>query len=135
MTGSLHRLPETILAGTKMSELEVLLDELETLCAQAEMSLAGRAWAELGENLREQRRLGHALQLELARAPRTVESDPRSYRRLQAILAFRDGQMRRLIAYQKEISDRLRLTRKWKDVARSARAGLGPAPVLFSQMT
>ncbi|MBV8151812.1 MAG: hypothetical protein JOY59_09660 [Candidatus Eremiobacteraeota bacterium] len=114
--------------------LETLLDELETLCAQAELSLTARAWSELTENLREQRKVGHALEIELGRRPRTAASDPRSHARLRAILAFRDGQMRQLESYRGEVSTRLRLTRKWKDVARSARAGLGPAPVIFSSV-
>jgi len=63
-----------------------------------------------------------------------VRTMPDAFTRLQAIMTFRNDQLRRLAAYRAEVSRRLQITRKWKDAARSARRGIGPTPIMLSRV-
>jgi hypothetical protein len=119
---------------TLTERLGPLLAELEEQCAQAEVALRGRKWKELEQSFFDQRRIRQAIVNELAAAECDVRTLPDVFGRLQAIFTFREDQLRRLKAYQTEVSRRLQLTRKWKDAARSARHGTGPAPVFISRV-
>jgi PAS domain-containing protein len=114
--------------------LIALLAQLEEECAQAEVALRARNWEALGESMGHQRRTRQAIVNELAAARCDVHAVPEIVDRLQAIFTFRNDQLRRLTAYRAEVSGRLQITRKWKDAARSARRGIGPAPVFISRM-
>lgn len=113
--------------------LQALLLELEEECAQAEVALRARQWDTLEESFFNQRRTRQAIVNELAAANCDVRTEPEIFNRLQAILTFRNDQLRRLGTYRTEISRRLQITRKWKDAARAARRGVGPSPMLISQ--
>lgn len=114
--------------------LEALLKELEEECAQAEVALRARQWEALEQSFWNQRRTRQAIVNELAAANCDVRTEPQIFNRLQAILTFRNDQLRRLATYRTEVSRRLQVTRKWKDAARAARKGIGPAPMLISQV-
>jgi hypothetical protein len=124
-TSSLQQLKE---------RLGALLAELEEQCAQAEAALRARHWDALEVSFADQRRTRQAIVNELAAAACDAQTLPDVYLRLQAILTFRDDQLRRLQAYRTEISRRLQVTRKWKDAAKSARRGMGPSPVVISRV-
>jgi hypothetical protein len=113
--------------------VRAILEELEEQCAQAEVALRSRNWLALKKSFWEQRRIRQALINELAAEKISVRTMPDVFTRLQAIHTFRNDQLRRMTAYRTEVSRRLQLTRKWKDATRSARKGMGPAPVLFSR--
>ena len=111
-----------------------LLADLEEECAQAEAALRARRWDALETSFSNQRRTRQAIVNELAAAACDVRTLPDVFTRLQAIFTFREDQLRRMQAYRVELSRRLQLTRKWKDAARSARRGMGPAPLLISRV-
>jgi len=113
--------------------LEILLDEFEEQCAQAEVALRGRQWQSLEQFIADQRRTRQAIVNELAAENAVVQTMPEVFSRLQAIFTLRNDQIRRLNSYRTEVSRRLQITRKWKDATRSARRGMGPSPVLFSK--
>jgi hypothetical protein len=119
---------------TLTERLGPLLAELEEQCAQAEVALRGRKWKELEQSFFDQRRIRQAIVNELAAAECDVRTLPDVFERIQAIFTFREDQLRRLKAYQTEVSRRLQLTRKWKDAARSARHANGPSPVFISRV-
>lgn len=119
---------------TLKERLEAHLAEMEEECAQAEAALRGRQWGKLKLSFREQRRTRQAIANDLAAAKCDVRTIPDVYARLQAIFTFRNDQLRRLVAYRTEVSRRLQITRKWKDAARSARQGIGPAPMVISRV-
>ena len=116
------------------ARLEPLLAELEEECAQAEAALRAREWPKFSQSLFDQRRTRQAIVNELAAAECDVQTLPEVFTRLQAIFTFRNDQLRRLAAYRTQVSKQLQITRKWKDAARSARHGLGPAPRLISKV-
>jgi hypothetical protein len=123
-----------ILPQQLRDRLTALLNELEEECAQAEVALRARDWQALEQSFWNQRRTRQAIVNELAAANCDVRTQPEIYGRLQAIFTFRDDQLRRLAAYRKEVSRQLQITRKWKDAARSARHGIGPAPMVISRV-
>ncbi|MBV8424090.1 MAG: hypothetical protein JO349_02780 [Candidatus Eremiobacteraeota bacterium] len=114
--------------------LAALLTELEEECAQAEVALRSRTWDAMEASMSNQRRIRQAIINELAAAKLEMQAFPEAFTRAQAIFTFRNDQLRRLNAYRAEVSRRLQITRKWKDVARSARKGLGPSPVIISKV-
>ena len=118
--------PEEVLAP--------LLDELESACAEAEVALRARDWAALALSFANQRRIRQAVVNELAALGFGQDAPPPdARRRLEVVFAFRNDQLRRLTAYRNEVSAQLQRARKWKDITRSARAGMGPTPVLISR--
>ncbi|MBV8600520.1 MAG: hypothetical protein JO359_03025 [Candidatus Eremiobacteraeota bacterium] len=110
-----------------------MLDELEAACSQAEAAMRARNWEAMTQAINDQRRVKQGIINELHAASVKVESLPDVFRRLQAIFAFRGNQLRRLIAYRNDVSQRLQNARKWKDAARSANAGLGPVASIISR--
>lgn len=110
------------------------LAELEEECAQAEVALRGRKWDDLRKIMFNQGRIRQAIINDLAAEDTDVRAMPEIFTRLQAIFTFRNDQLRRLTAYRAEVSRRLQLTRKWKDVTRSAKRGLGPNPTFISRV-
>jgi len=116
------------------ARLDPLLAEFEEQCAQAEAALRAREWPKLEQSLFEQRRIRQGIVNELAAAEMDVREVPDVFARLQAIFTFRNDQLRRLTAYRAQVSKQLQITRKWKDAARSARYGTGPAPRLISKV-
>jgi len=110
------------------------LDELERAVAEGEVALRARDWPALALSFANQRRIRQGIINELALLGLTPENAPPAVlERLQAVFAFRNDQLRRLTAYRNEVSSQLQRARKWKDIARSARAGIGPSPVLISR--
>ena len=119
---------------TLQERLAPLLAELEEECAQAEVALRARNWARFDESMCNQRRTRQAIVNDIAAAECDVRTLPEVYARLQAIFTFRQDQLRRLTTYRAEVSKRLQMTRKWKDVARSARHATEPAPLWISRV-
>ncbi len=114
--------------------LTQFLSEFEEECAQAEVALRGRKWDDLRRIMFNQGRIRQAIINDLAAEHADVRVMPEVYTRLQAIFTFRNDQLRRLTAYRMEVSRRLQLTRKWKDVTRSAKRGMGPSPTFNSRV-
>ncbi len=114
--------------------LTQFLSEFEEECAQAEVALRGRKWDDLRRIMFNQGRIRQAIINDLAAEHADVRVMPEVYTRLQAIFTFRNDQLRRLTAYRMEVSRRLQLTRKWKDVTRSAKRGMGPSPTFISRV-
>jgi hypothetical protein len=114
--------------------LTQLLSEFEEECAQAEVALRGRKWDDLRRIMFNQGRIRQAIINDLAAEHSDLRAMPEIFTRLQAIFTFRNDQLRRLSAYRAEVSRRLQLTRKWKDVTRSAKRGMGPTPAFISRV-
>ena len=109
------------------------LDELEEGCAQAEVALRAQDWPAFERHLADQRRVRQGIVNDLAAERTTLDSLPDLHARLQSIYTFREDQLRRLVAYRTRVSEKLKASRKWRDIARAAQRGIGPAPVLFSR--
>lgn len=120
--------------ATLTERLAPLLADLEEHCAQGEVALRRRDWQRLEQSMFDQRRIRQAIVNELAAAECDVRALPDVFARLHAIFTFREDQLRRLTAYRAEVSRRLQITRKLRDVARSARRAAGPTPVLISRI-
>ncbi len=114
--------------------LTQLLAEFEEECAQAEVALRGRKWDDLRRIMFNQGRIRQAIINGLAAEHADLRAMPEIHTRLQAIFTFRNDQLRRLTAYRTEVSRRLQLTRKWKDVTRAAKRGMGPTPAFISRV-
>jgi hypothetical protein len=111
-----------------------MLAELEQACAEAERALRARQWAALSQSFANQRRLRQGVVNDLAAMGYALNTaPPEVLNRLEAVFTFRNDQLRRLTAYRNEVSSQLQRARKWKDIARSARVGMGPTPQLISR--
>jgi hypothetical protein len=101
-----------------------LLVAIERSCLDLEAAFVERRWAEANASLVRQ----HALTAELgrlfARAPETApERDDKIAQRVRGILTYRDDQLRRVTAYNDEVSRRLQSIGRVRRFSRSIGSG------------
>ncbi|GAC1659395.1 MAG: hypothetical protein NVS4B13_04060 [Candidatus Elarobacter sp.] len=107
---------------------------LERACLDAESAFEEERPGDVDAALRTQDELTGELALLFAAAPEFAPaSDPRVAQRVEAILAYRDGQLRRLEARRDEIAARLSAIGKVNAFSRSFRARGEAAHLLDGQ--
>jgi len=115
-------------ASAERRAVEREVSELERLCGALERDLVSGHWAGVANSLRDSRRATHAFRnaMEAAAEARDDAFDRAVETRVQRVLAVRDDQLARLIAYHDGVAERLRLISGWKRFARSVRAKDAP---------
>jgi hypothetical protein len=93
---------------------------LERSCLEAESAFVGRRWRDVGAAFARQTALTDDLRRLFAAAPETAPAnDAKVARRVRGILAYRDDQLRRMLAYRDSIGERLQSIRKVNALSRT----------------
>jgi hypothetical protein len=84
-----------------------LLVALERECLTVDGAITQRAWDACEASWRRQRRLTHELDISLREHPPTPEESAAIKRRIDRLTAYRDGQIKRLKAFNEACAKRL----------------------------
>lgn len=106
---------------------------LEKSLVRSEDLLVARAWSELEMQLAEQRRITHAIAIDIAQSDgeRPADFNLELRRRLQAIEMRRADQMRRLEAFHDAVGTRLAVMARAKAMRRATRDPQIDSPALL----
>ena len=106
---------------------------LEKSLVRSEDLLVARAWSELEMQLAEQRRITHAIAIDIAQSDgeRPADFNLELRRRLQAIEMRRADQMRRLEAFHDAVGTRLAVMARAKAMRRETRDPQIDSPALL----
>lgn len=108
-----------------------VLDDLERACMAAETALKDGRWDDCAAIIAEQRRLTHELEHALRGLAPEDREKKAALARLRRVGAFRDRQLKKLVAWNESLRKRLLTIEKFKTFSKAKGANDAPAPRLL----
>lgn len=96
-----------------------LIVALERECLKVDGAIAKRQWAVCEQSWRDQRKLTHELDISLRESPLSAADYVKFEKRLARLTKYRDGQLKRLTAFNEACSTRLANMGKFKAFAKN----------------